>query len=41
MHSFGLSAPGKAVQTHFGFDVTHVLDAARRQLERHGARAAY
>ncbi len=41
MHSFGLSAPGKAVQAHFGFDVTHVLDAARRQLERHGARAAY
>jgi len=35
MRSFGLSAPGQAVQTHFGFDVAHVLAAARRQLERH------
>jgi len=37
MRSFGLSAPGKAVAAHFGFDVAHVLAAARRQLERHGA----
>ncbi len=37
MRSFGLSAPGKAVQAHFGFDVAHVLGAARRQLNRHGA----
>jgi transketolase len=36
MRSFGLSAPGKAVEAHFGFDVTHVLAAARRQLARHG-----
>jgi transketolase len=36
MHSFGLSAPGKKVQAHFGFDVAHVLAAAHRQLERHG-----
>jgi transketolase len=36
MRSFGLSAPGKTVQAHFGFDVAHVLDAARQQLERHG-----
>jgi transketolase len=36
MHHFGLSAPGKAVQAHFGFDVTHVLAAARQQLARHG-----
>ncbi len=35
MHSFGQSAPGVSVQTHFGFDVAHVLAAARRQLERH------
>lgn len=34
MRSFGLSAPGKAVQAHFGFDVAHVLAAARRQMER-------
>ena len=37
MRSFGLSAPGKAVQAHFGFDAAHVLAAARRQLARHGA----
>lgn len=36
MRSFGLSAPGKVVQAHFGFDVAHVLAAARRQLARHG-----
>ncbi len=37
MRSFGLSAPGKVVEAHFGFDVAHVLAAARRQLVRHGA----
>lgn len=35
MRSFGLSAPGQAVEKHFGFDTTHVLAAARRQLHRH------
>ena len=35
MHSFGLSAPGKAVQAHFGFDVAHVHAAAREQLAWH------
>ena len=39
MRSFGLSAPGKAVEAHFGFDVAHVLAAARRQLARHAAGA--
>ena len=34
--SFGLSAPGKVVEAHFGFDVAHVVAAARRQLGRHG-----
>ena len=37
MRSFGLSAPGKAVESHCGFDVAHVLAAAQRQLDRHGA----
>ncbi len=37
MRSFGLSAPGKVVQQHFGFDVAHVLAAARRQLALHRA----
>ncbi len=32
MHGFGLSAPGRVAQTHFGFDVAHVLAAARQQL---------
>ena len=36
MRSFGLSAPGKVVQQHFGFDVAHVLAAVRRQLARRG-----
>lgn len=36
MRSFGLSAPGKVVEAHFGFDVAHVLAAARWQLVRHG-----
>jgi transketolase len=35
MHGFGLSAPGPVVQAHFGFDLTHVLAAAHRQLDRH------
>ncbi|MGK2897477.1 MAG: transketolase [Burkholderiaceae bacterium] len=34
MHSFGLSAPGKVAQAHFGFDVAHVLAAARQQLAK-------
>jgi transketolase len=37
MRSFGLSAPGQVVQAHFGFDVAHVLKAARRQLAGQGA----
>lgn len=36
MRNFGLSAPGKVVAAHFGFDVAHVVAAARRQLGRHG-----
>jgi len=32
MHSFGMSAPGKVAQAHFGFDLPHVLAAARQQL---------
>jgi transketolase len=36
MHGYGLSAPGPEVQAHFGFDLAHVLDAARDQLAWHG-----
>jgi len=39
MRSFGLSAPGSLVLAQFGFDVAHVLAAARQQLARHGAKA--
>ncbi|UHD16487.1 transketolase [Thiocapsa bogorovii] len=39
MRGFGLSAPGSVVQAHFGFDVAHVLVAARQQLARHGSKA--
>ncbi len=35
MRSFGLSAPGKVAEAHFGFDVAHVVAAARQQLARH------
>ncbi len=38
MHSFGMSAPGKDVQKHFGFDVDHVLAAARKQLGKSQAK---
>jgi len=37
MRSFGLSAPGPVVQAHFGFDVAHVVAAARQQLALHAA----
>jgi transketolase len=35
MRSFGLSAPGKVAQAHFGFDVEHVVAAARQQIALH------
>ena len=37
MRTFGLSAPGLVVQAHFGFDVAHVVAAARQQLALHAA----
>jgi len=36
--AFGLSAPGKVVAGHFGFDTRHVVAAAKAQLARHGVR---
>ena len=35
IRSFGLSAPGKVVEAHFGFDTAHILAAAKEQLARH------
>jgi transketolase len=32
MRSFGLSAPGQVAQAHFGFDIEHVVAAARQQV---------
>jgi len=34
MHSFGMSAPIKAVTEHFGFTATRVAEAARRAIRR-------
>ena len=39
MRSFGMSAPGKVVEAHFGFDTAHILAAAREQLARHSTSA--
>jgi len=38
MRSFGLSAPGDVAQLQFGFEVEHVLAAAREQLRQHKQR---
>lgn len=35
LDSFGLSAPGGAVMRHFGFDVAHIVAAAKDQVARH------
>jgi transketolase len=32
MRTFGMSAPGKVAEAHFGFEVAHVVAAARHQL---------
>lgn len=34
MRGFGVSAPGKAAEAMFGFDVDHVVEAARQQVAR-------
>ncbi|MDZ4358264.1 MAG: transketolase [Variovorax sp.] len=39
MRSFGISAPGQVAQVHFGFDVAHVVVAAREQIARHAQKA--
>jgi len=36
MHSFGMSAPIKAVSEYFGFTATHVAEAARTAIGRRG-----
>ena len=40
MRTFGLSAPGKVAEAHFGFDVAHVVAAARQQLARQPSTAS-
>lgn len=37
MHSFGVSAVGKVVARHFGFEPAHVVAAAREQIARHAS----
>ena len=39
VHCFGLSAPGKVVAQHFGFEPEHVVAAAKEQIARHAASA--
>jgi transketolase len=39
LNTFGMSAPREALARHFGFDVAHVVTAAKAQLMRHGARS--
>ncbi|MDR3397439.1 MAG: transketolase [Pandoraea sp.] len=38
LHTFGMSAPREALARHFGFDVAHIVTAAKAQLMRHGAK---
>lgn len=38
MHSFGMSAPRADVEAHFGFDVRHVVGAAKTQLALHSSK---
>jgi len=37
MRSFGLSAPGKVVARHFGFEPGHVVAAAKQQIAHHAS----
>ena len=37
MHTFGMSAPIKAVAEHFGFTVEHVVAAAKQAISRKSA----
>ena len=37
MRSFGISAPRKVAEAHFGFDVAHVVAAAKEQIARHAS----
>ncbi|WP_460874406.1 transketolase [Paralcaligenes ginsengisoli] len=37
MHTFGMSAPMKAVTQHFGFEPAHVVAAAKAQIARHSS----
>ena len=39
LRSFGISAPGKMAEAHFGFDVAHVVAAAKAQLALHAPAA--
>jgi transketolase len=38
IHTFGLSAPMKAVAQHFGFEPEHVVAAAKEQIARHASK---
>ncbi|QBC31851.1 transketolase [Pandoraea sp. XY-2] len=38
LHTFGKSGPREALARHFGFDVAHIVTAAKAQLMRHGTK---
>ncbi|MFZ6673198.1 transketolase [Undibacterium sp. Xuan67W] len=40
MHSFGLSAPGTVVSHFFGFEASHIVNAAKTQIAKHLASKA-
>ena len=40
LHTFGMSAPTKAVVQHFGFEPAHVVAAAKAQIARHARPSA-
>nr|WP_260467475.1 transketolase C-terminal domain-containing protein [Pandoraea apista] len=39
LHTFGKSAPREALARHFGFDVAHIVTAAKAQLVRYGIKS--
>ncbi len=38
LHTFGLSAPMKVVEQHFGFEPTHIVAAAKEQIAHHASK---
>ncbi|MGO2511322.1 transketolase [Marinomonas polaris] len=41
MQTFGLSAPRKVVEQHFGFDPAHIIKSAKAQIARHAGSSSH